>query len=790
MSQGRAVALDLRLLPAAIAAWTLAFLAVRVPPAVATALAAALLILTGRLLWSLRAPGGGRHRDRAGPTPQATAILTVLAAVLVLASAAAQLQQRSAGLLAELVADGAVVTVSGTVTGDPATVTTPPERGGGTRARVRVRADEVVGRGFSARARAPVLVLGPPTWHDVELGQQVTATGRLVPADPGDSVVALVIVHGEPHTLEEPPAPHRLANRMRAGLIEAVAELSPQAQGLVPGVAVGDDSRLPEELDAAMKAVSLTHVTAVSGAHVAIVLGTVLAALMWTPRWVRAVLGVALLVCFVVLVRPEASVLRAATMGGVGLTALLLGRPSRALPALCSAVVLLLVVDPWLAGSYGFVLSLLATGGLVVLSGPWAAVLSRWLPRTIAHVLAVPAAAQVCCAPVIILLEPAVATYAVPANALAVPALPAATVLGVTATVLSPWLAGPTTALATAAGWCTAWIAEVALFWAGLPGAQLPWPAGILGAGLLALLTVLGFVIAGRGPRLRLSALVVAALVALLVLVPGPRRLVQTALAGIPPDWVAVQCDVGQGSGFVLRSPAGRVVMADAGPPGGAGADCLRTAGVREVDLLVLSHLHADHVGGLPEVLDAVTVHRVLLSPHDAPNRAEEAVLAALAAAGVTVDRPTAGAGGRLDDLTWQALWPTGRAMQLATPGDDSASNDLSLTVLLQTPDLTVVAPGDVEPASQRGLLDALPADIEVDVVLVPHHGSAAQLPALADALAAPLALVSVGADNDFGHPAPATLDLYGRGGALVLRTDECGPIVLVPAPGGLAAHC
>lgn len=790
MSQGRAAALDLRLLPAALAAWALAFLAVRIPPAVATALAAALLILTGRLLWSLRAGGGARHRDRAGPTPQATAILTALAAVLVLASAAAQLQQRGAGLLAELADDRAVVTVSGTVTGDPATVTTPPERGGGTRARVRVRVDEVVGRGLSARARAPVLVLGPPTWQDVELGQQVAATGRLVPAEPGDAVAALVIVHGEPHTLAEPPAHHRLANRMRAGLIEAVAELSPQAQGLVPGVAVGDDSRLPEELDVAMKAVSLTHVTAVSGAHVAIVLGTVLAALMWTPRWLRAVLGVALLVCFVVLVRPEASVLRAATMGGVGLTALLLGRPSRALPALCSAVVLLLVVDPWLAGSYGFVLSVLATGGLVVLSGPWAAVLSRWLPRTIAHVLAVPAAAQVCCAPVIILLEPAVASYAVPANALAVPALPAATVLAVTGTVLSPWLPGLTAALAMAAGWCTAWIAEVALFWADLPGAQLPWPAGILGAGLLALLTVLGFVIAGRGPRVRLSALAVAALVALLVLVPGPRRLVQTALAGIPPNWVAVQCDVGQGSGFVLRSPAGRVVMADVGPPGAAGADCLRMAGVREVDLLVLSHLHADHVGGLPEVLEAVTVHRVLLSPHDAPNRAEEAVLAALAAAGVTVERPTAGAGGRLDDLTWQALWPTGRAMQLATPGDDSASNDLSLVVLLQTPDLAVVAPGDVEPVSQRGLLDALPPAMQVDVVLVPHHGSAAQLPELADAFAASLALVSVGADNDFGHPAPATVDLYGRGGALVLRTDECGPIVLVPAPGGLAAHC
>lgn len=72
----------------------------------------------------------------------------------------------------------------------------------------------------------------------------------------------------------------------------------------------------------------------------------------------------------------------------------------------------------------------------------------------------------------------------------------------------------------------------------------------------------------------------------------------------------------------------------------------------------------------------------------------------------------------------------------------------------------------------------------------MPHHGSPAQLPALAEAVAAPLALVSVGRDNDFGHPAPATLELYGRRGALVLRTDECGVVVVVRRVDGLAARC
>src|SRR5690606_536640 len=102
----------------------------------------------------------------------------------------------------------------------------------------------------------------------------------------------------------------------------------------------------------------------------------------------------------------------------------------------------------------------------------------------------------------------------------------------------------------------------------------------------------------------------------------------------------------------------------------------------------------------------------------------------------------------------------------------------------------------DLEPDGQRGLLRELATGGAsagpggVDVVLVPHHGSAAQLPALAEAVGGRLALVGVGADNDFGHPAASTLELYGRGGALVLRTDECGAVVVVPRAGGLAAQC
>ncbi|WP_418605579.1 ComEC/Rec2 family competence protein [Georgenia sp. SUBG003] len=135
--------------------------------------------------------------------------------------------------------------------------------------------------------------------------------------------------------------------------------------------------------------------------------------------------------------------------------------------------------------------------------------------------------------------------------------------------------------------------------------------------------------------------------VALVPLVlPGPREAVGRLLPDgwPPPGWAAVQCDVGQGAAFLVRSGPGAAVMVDVGPAGGGAAACLRDAGVETLDVLVLTHAHADHVGGLAEVLAAVEVRRALLGPGREPAAAVDAALDQLSAAGVPVDRPVAGA--------------------------------------------------------------------------------------------------------------------------------------------------
>jgi competence protein ComEC len=233
-----------------------------------------------------------------------------------------------------------------------------------------------------------------------------------------------------------------------------------------------------------MRVVGLTHLTAVSGSHfaaIALALGLLVRALGWR-RPVRVLLLAAVMACFVALVFPGASVVRAAWMGGVIVVALAWGRPSQALPALASAVIGLLLVDPYLSLSYGFALSVLATAAIALWSPILAEHLCRFFTPTLARVVAVPVAAQVACAPIIVLLNPGLGPYAVPANLIAVPCAAITTIVGlvgVLASTASPGLGHVFAAAASLPAWPIAWAARG---FAGAPYAWLPWPSGPVGA--------------------------------------------------------------------------------------------------------------------------------------------------------------------------------------------------------------------------------------------------------------------------------------------------------------------
>ncbi len=517
------------------------------------------------------------------------------------------------------------------------------------------------------------------------------------------------------------------------------------------------------------------------GANLAIVGGLVLGLARWCragPR-LAALLCAASLVGFVVLARPSPSVLRAAGMAALTLLALALGRQRTAVPALAAAVGGLLLVDPALAGDPGFALSGCATGGLLLLAPGWRdALRRRGVPAGLAEAVAVPAAAQVACSPVIAALSATVSLAAVPANLLAEPAVAPATVLGVLAAVASPvWPAGAAF-LAWLACWPVRWLLLVARVGAGLPAGLLPWPGGVAGGLLMALLLAVALLVSRR-PVLRLAS-VVCALAAVLGAAP-----VAVLAAGWPPaaQPLVVACDVGQGDGLVLPVAPGRAVVVDTGPEPAAIDRCLRDLRVSTVDLLVLTHFHADHVGGVPGVLRGRRVAGLLVSALAEPATPAALVNGLAVARGVPVLAPPAGWSWRDGPLALTVLGPV---TQLR--GTDSDPNNNSLVLRADVAGHRVLLAGDAQDEEQAEILAAAgPSGLRADVLKLAHHGSAKQDPAFLDAVHPAVALVSVGAGNDYGLPNQQVLAGLTRSGARVLRTDLDGDCAVLVDHGALA---
>jgi competence protein ComEC len=632
--------------------------------------------------------------------------------------------------------------------------------------------------GAATRLDARVLILGSHDgWGALLPGQRVVARGRLMPPRRADLRAAVLSTSLAPERVDRPGWAQRAAGVLRAGLQRACAPLPDEPGGLLPGLVVGDTSRLSPVVAEDFRVTGLTHLVAVSGANVAILLGLVLLLARWAragPRTAALVCGVAL-IGFVILARPSPSVVRAAAMGAIGLLALASGRSRAAVPALGAAIVVLIVWDPELAGDPGFALSVLATGGLLLLAPRWRdAMRRRGVPAGVAEAIAVPAAAQVACGPVVAALSGSVSAVAVPANLLAVPAVAPATVLGVAAAVVSPVWPSAAAFLAWLAGWPAWWLVTVARHGADLPAGALPWPAGVPGGLLLAGVTV-ALLVAGRWrPARRLVAVVFAAV----VLGAAPVRFVA---AGWPPArWVVVACAVGQGDAVVLPAGPGSAVVVDAGPDPASTDRCLRRLGVRRVLLLVISHFHADHVAGVDGVFRGRRVAAVVTPPWGEPESGRAQVAAAAATGGAATWRVRAGWSYAAGTLRLTALGPI-----IPLHGTRSDPNNNSLVMRASVQGVDVLLAGDAEGEEQRDLVERVGrAGLAAPVLKLAHHGSAFQDAEFLDAVDPAVVLVSVGADNRYGHPNAGLLARLARDGARILRTDVDGDVAAVRAAG------
>ncbi|MCU1529354.1 MAG: competence protein ComEC [Frondihabitans sp.] len=766
--------IDVRLaIPAAVAWTSLVVTLTRpdvLPLVAATAGCAAGVSLGVGALIALRSPSG-RGELRGFSSLLAVIALSLALVSLVTAVAVVQLPSRVPVPLASAASRGSPLDIT-------AVATAPADAARG-QLPITLTSVTPVG-GPMIAASAPTYVTGATFAGRVpDSGDTVHFRGSLSQAPPGGSLVFFARPDGDVTVTTPATGAAGWAAALRAGFRTTSEALPGDGGALLPGLSIGDTSRVPEPLDVALKASGLSHLTAVSGANCAVVVALVLlvGGAVRLRRALRILLAVGALIGFVVLVTPEPSVLRAAVMAGIVLVLHAVGRPVHGLPVVSLAVVVLLVSDPWNARDYGFALSVLATTGLVLLVAPITRLLTRILPEPLALLIAVPLSAQLACQPLLLTLDPGIPVHSVVANLLAEPAAPVATILGLTSCLIGVVWPGGARIIAGAAWVPSAWIAAVAHFASGLPVTSVPWRADPAGLGLACLLVVLVAAVVLTMPFRRSRRIAVVALLAVAVPVTSvvTGREVGRIIA-FPTSWQYVQCDVGQGDAVLVRSER-TVALIDTGDDPRLLEACLDLAGVGTLDLLVLTHFDRDHVGAAAGL--AGRARRLLVGPIG--EASDERLVETFQGAGSEVTVAAPGAMFGLGKLDLAVLWP---------PVGQESGNEASV-VLRVTPRagcvdgcLSGVLLGDLGEREQQRLLgrgDPGP----VDIVKVSHHGSRDQSAALYDALSARIALIGVGRDNQYGHPTSETLALLARTGSRVERSDLDGTVALAEGRDG-----
>ncbi|WP_337005114.1 MULTISPECIES: ComEC/Rec2 family competence protein [unclassified Microbacterium] len=759
---------DLRLVPLALAAWAAALLCVFVPALSWVCVGGCLLAAVTVVVLLVSRRRQRRHRTVGRLRSGGLVVVALAAAAGAALSVALALPSRERASAW----DGRVVEVS-------AEITSSGSIGRDGRLWVEALATGIGSPGRVSGAAAPVRIGVEPA-AGFELGARIRVVGEAAATDAGERS-ALVVFASDAEVVAPASGVFGTAARIKEAFIERSQRLPEPGAGLLPGLAVGDTRAVSAALNDDMRTSGLSHLTAVSGANCAIVVGAIFAltALCGGGRALRVVLSLVGLAGFVVLVTPEPSVIRAAVMAAVGMLTVLLGRPSAGAGMLALCAVGIVLADPWLAATPGFALSVAASGALILLAPPLARGIGRFMPAPVALALAVPLAAQLACGPIIALFAEQQSLIGIAANLIAEPAAPVATVIGLLACLSAPI---PLLAdLLTACAWLpSAWIAATAMTTARMPGAQILLPAGIGSALLVTVVSASLVIVLMRARVARPGTVTVrgdrllrrgAAGVLIVVLSLGGARLLLNgplATVATPGGWSIAACDVGQGDAVLVRSE-NAVALIDTGPEPDPLSDCLRSLGVDRIDLLVLTHFDADHVGGAPALRGRVDA--VLHGP--VAEGSDQHLLDGLASAGARLDEASAGQHGILGSATWRVLWPQPSSRVFPT------SNDASVVLDIDGGDVPhSLFLGDLSAQPQRMLARTVHIG-RYAVVKVAHHGSADQDPGLYEAIGARVAVISVGADNDYGHPRQETLDVLAATGAQVVRTDQRGRILL-----------
>ncbi len=570
----------------------------------------------------------------------------------------------------------------------------------------------------------------------------------------------------------------------------------PQAS-LLTGILLGNDNGLPTTLQDDFRTTGLTHIIAISGFNIMLLVG-VLLKLFEPILGKQMAAGAALvgIILYAILVGADASVVRATIMGGLYLfSRRFLGRPTFPFASLFVAGFLMTAANPLTLGDVGFQLSFMATLGLMLYADGFSQTVQNWLARRLdekattwvmallSEAVLVSLAAQVLTLPLMLAYFGQFSLVSLVANVLVLPVQPAVMTWGGLATL--------TGLVAPGVGQLFGWVAWLFLRYtigvvqilADVPLAAVPVSFSPTAVVMIYAL-ILGLTwwlkqeperrerLWGQARRHLNQRLAVAGslVVGLLTLAWG-----NTQADGYLHVFFL---DVGQGDAIFIQTPTGRQILVDGGLyPSVLNAQLGQQMPFwdRELDVVVATHPDADHVSGLPGVWERYTVGQLLTDGTDwGESPVFDAVLSAAATQNTPVHQALAGDVLVIED---------GVRLEILHPGDtvdEENRNNNSVSLRLVYGDFSLLLTGDAEREGEEMMLDR-GRDLHALVFKAGHHGSNTSSSAEFLAAVRPqIVIISAGKDNRYGHPHRELLDRVAQIGAVLLRTDELGTIEVV----------
>lgn len=559
--------------------------------------------------------------------------------------------------------------------------------------------------------------------------------------------------------------------------IQAVfpADVSP----FLAALAAGDRSLLSDEANTDLSRAGVSHLVALSGMHLCFLVGFLGLFVGYDPKR-RALVCLPVILAFSLAVGGSASVLRAAILYGILLLAPLLGREADRWTSLSFALALLLFLDPYGAQNMGLQLSFSAAAGLTLLADPLSRRWKERLPagntpfkrlalrglRGLMNTFSATLGALVFTLPLSMLYFGSVSLIQPLTNLLVIPVSSALFALTLLLALVGMILPGPAAVCGGVVAWLGRYVLGVVSLAAKLPLSavttrEIYYPIFILGLYGLLLLGVFG-----KGKR-RLRVFLLSGV----VLFAGAWGF--TAATFHTGDLTVAVLDVGQGQSVLLTS-GGVSALVDCGgngleDPGDVAADYLQDRGTAQLDYLILTHYHSDHVNGLQQLFRRVRVKNLILPQME---REEETQIWLLNQAQEQ--------GSGVIWLTENTQFTLGEAvLSVFAPLGDGGANEEGLSLLASAGDFDLLITGDMNAAVEEMLIKYCPLPKNVEVLIAGHHGSRyASSDSLLEALHPSVAVISVGR-NTYGHPAEETLERFSRRNITVYRTDRQGTITL-----------